>query len=72
MILGSNSYNLLDEPLRLYLSTQPNISFTTALKIVLRYYITPELDVQLTDFKDSNFHLFQQVFGKLHKLRRYS
>jgi len=50
------------------------MSFATAVKIVLRYYITPELIVQLSEFenylKTVNFCLFQEVFGEIRKTRR--
>ena len=45
--------------------------FATAVKIILRYYITPELIVQLSEFenylKTVDFCLFQEVFGKSKK-----
>jgi hypothetical protein len=50
------------------------MSFATVVKIILRYYITPELIVQLSEFenylKTANYCLFQEVFGEIHKTRR--
>ncbi|MDP3982821.1 MAG: hypothetical protein Q8Q65_01955 [bacterium] len=47
----------------------------TAIKIGLRYYITPQLIVQLSEFenylKTVNFCLFVEVFGKPDKLKKY-
>jgi len=44
------------------------MTFPTAVKIILRSSITPELIVQLTDFKNHlktvDFCLFEEVFGK--------
>ena len=50
------------------------MTFPTAVKIILRSSITPELIVQLTDFKNHlksvDFCLFQEVFGNEGKSRR--
>lgn len=66
-VLSSNLFDL-DEYIRIYLLEHPDISFGTAIKIILRYYTTPELILQLTEFKNHlktvNFWLFQEVFGK--------
>lgn len=47
------------------------MTFPTAVKIILRFSITPELIVQMTDFKNYlktvDFCLFQEVFGKTGK-----
>jgi len=44
------------------------MTFPTAVKIILRSSITPQLILQLTDFKNHlktvDFCLFQEVFGK--------
>lgn len=47
------------------------MTFPTAVKIILRSSITPELIVQLTDFKNHlktvDLCLFMEVFGKTKK-----
>lgn len=47
------------------------MTFPTAVKIILRSSITPELILQLTEFKNHlktvDFYLFQEVFGKKKK-----
>lgn len=74
-VVGSNHFGL-DEYIRQYL-LQPDLPFISFIKIGLRYYITPELIVQLTEFKNHlksvDFCLFQKVFGKKrawHPLRK--
>lgn len=66
-VINSNLFNL-DEYIRIYLLDHPDISFSIAIKITLRYYTTPELILQLTEFKNHlksvDFCLFQKVFGK--------
>ncbi len=50
------------------------MTFPTAVKIILRSSITPQLILQLTEFKNHlksvDFCLFQEVFGKLSKVRK--
>lgn len=66
-VLSSNLFGL-DDYIRTYLLEHPDISFSTAIKIILRYYTTTELIVQLVDFKNHlksvDFCLFQEIFGK--------
>ncbi len=49
------------------------MTFPTAVKIILRSSITPQLILQLTEFKNHlksvDFCMFQEVFGKQRKLR---
>ena len=52
MVLSSSLFNL-DDYIRKYLLKHPDILFNTAIKIILRYYTTPELILQLTEFKNS-------------------
>lgn len=63
----SNPFGLGDY-IRTYLLERQDLSFWTAVKIILRYYTTPELILQLTEFKSHlktvDFCLFQEVFGK--------
>jgi len=65
-VIGSNLFGL-DEYIKQYL-LQPDLPFSSFIKIGLRYYITPELIVQLTEFKNHlksvDFCLFLEVFGK--------
>jgi hypothetical protein len=65
-VIGSNHFGL-DEYIKQYL-LQPDLPFISFVKIGLRYYITPELIVQLTEFKNHlktvDFYLFQEVFNK--------
>lgn len=72
-VISSDLFDL-DDYIKSYLLSQPDMSFATAVKIILRYYITPELIVQLSEFenylKTVNFCLFQEVFGDIHKIRR--
>lgn len=66
-VIGSNYFGL-DDYIKTYLFKHSDISFNTAIKIILRYYATPELILQLTEFKNHlktvNFCLFMEVFGK--------
>ena len=72
-VLCSNLPNL-DDHIKSYLLSQSDITFPTAVKIILRSSITPQLIVQLTDYKNHlksvDFCMFQEVFGKhsIHKL----
>lgn len=72
-VLSSDLFDL-DDYIKSYLLEHSDMSFATAVKIVLRYYITPELIVQLSEFenhlKTVNYCLFQEVFGKIHKTRK--
>jgi len=65
-VIGSNQFGL-DEYIKQDL-LQLDLPFISFIKIGLRYYITPELIVQLTEFKNHlksvDFCLFQEVFGK--------
>jgi len=49
-VIGSNHFGL-DEYIKQYL-LQPDLSFISFIKIGLRYYITPELIVQLNGLKE--------------------
>lgn len=53
-----------------------DMSFATAVKIILRYYITPELILQLIDFKNYlekiNFYMFVEVFGQPHRKDKFN
>lgn len=65
----------LDDYIRTYLLEHPDLSSSTAIKIVLRYYTTPELILQLTEFKNHlksvDPCLFIEVFGQIgRKYRR--
>lgn len=66
-VISSDLFDL-DDYIKSYLLKHSDMSFATAVKIILRYYITPELIVQLSEFenylKTINFCLFQEVFGK--------
>ncbi len=72
-VINSNLFGL-DDYIKEYLLSQPDMSFATAVKIILRYYTTSELILQLTEFKNHlknvDFCLFQEVFGEIHKTRR--
>jgi len=50
------------------------MTFPTAVKIILRSSITPELIVQLTEFenhlKTVDFCLFMEVFGKIKRINK--
>ena len=50
------------------------MSFATAVKIILRYYVTADVILQLNVFKDYlekiNSFLFLEVFGKQCKDRK--
>jgi len=50
------------------------MTFPTAVKIILRSSITPQLILQLTEFKNHlktvDLGLFMEVFGKLKLYRR--
>jgi len=67
-VIGSNHFGL-DEYVKQYL-LQPDLPFISLIKIGLRYYITPELIVQLTEFKNhlksTDLCLFMEIFGKKH------
>ncbi len=71
--LGEAGLFDLDDYIKSYLLEHSDMSFATAVKIILRYYITPELIVQLSEFenhpKTVSFCLFQEVFGKVHIIR---
>jgi hypothetical protein len=66
-IRGSNRFGL-DKYIKEYLFKHPDISLGTAVKIIVRYYTTPEFIIQPTDFKNHfksvDFCLFEEVFGK--------
>lgn len=49
-VIGSNHFGL-DEYIKQYL-LQPDLPFISFIKIGLRYYITPELIVQLNELKE--------------------
>ena len=49
-VIGSNHFSL-DEYIKQYL-LQPDLPFISFIKIGLRYYITPELIVQLKELKE--------------------
>jgi len=49
-VIGSNHFGL-DEYIKQYL-LQPDLPFSSFIKIGLRYYITPELIVQLNGLKE--------------------
>ena len=72
-LIGSNHFGL-DDYVRTNLLEHPDLSFGTAIKIILRYYTTPELILQPTEFKNHlktvDFCLFQEVFVKLKLNRR--
>lgn len=73
-VIGSNLPSL-DDYIRTYLLSQSDMTFPTAVKIILRSSITPQLIVQLTDFKNHlksvDLCMFQEVFGKIHETRKY-
>jgi hypothetical protein len=50
-VTGSNLF-ILDDDIRSYLLEHPDISFSTAIKFILRYYTTPELILELNQLKD--------------------
>ena len=58
----------LDDSIKTYLLSQPDMTFAMAFKIILRSSITPGLIVQLTEFKNYlksvDPCLFLEVFGK--------
>jgi len=72
-VLRSNLFSL-DDYIKTYLLEHPDISFSTAIKIILRYYTTPELILQLTEFKNHlksvDPCLFIEVFGQVRKKYR--
>lgn len=63
----------LDDYIRSYLLEHSDMSFAIAVKIILRYYITPELIIQLSEFEDYlktvNHCLFVEVFNKSSKFK---
>lgn len=65
-----------DDYIITYLRENPDLSFISVVKIVLRYCITPQLIEQLEDFKVHfkavNFFMFEEVFGTSKRPRRYS
>jgi len=73
-VIGSNLFGL-DDYIRTYPLEHPDITLSTAIKIILRYYTTPELILQLTEFKNHlksvNFCLFMEVFGEVYKNKKY-
>lgn len=60
-VIGSDLFDL-DDYIKSYLLQHSEVSFATAVKIILRYYLTPELIVQLSEFinylKTVNFCMF--------------
>jgi len=72
-VISSDLFDL-DDYIKSYLLEHSDTSFATAVKIILRYYITPELIVQLSEFenylKTVNFCLYQEVFGNIWKIKR--
>ena len=73
-VISSNLFDL-DDYIKSYLLEHSDMSFATAIKIILRYYITPELIVQLSEFenylKTVNFCLFQEIFGNSRRKHSY-
>ena len=65
--------NVIGSDLKLYL-LEPNSPIILKIKIGLRYYITPELIIKLSEFENYlkivNFCLFQEVFGQIHKTKK--
>lgn len=63
-VISSDLFEL-DEYIKSYLN-DPTLPLTLKIKIGLRHYVTPELIIQLTDFKDylksTNFYMFQDIF----------
>jgi len=58
-----------------YLKENPNLSFFTVIKIVFRSYLTSDKIIQFNEFKDHlksvDFCLFEQVFKKVRRIKRY-
>jgi len=65
--IGSNHFDL-DENIKSYLLEHSDMSFASAVKIILRYYVTADVILQPNTFKDHlekiNPFLFLEVFGK--------
>ena len=68
-VIGSN-HSSLDEYIKAYL-LDPNLPLIFKIKIGLRYWVTADMILQLTVFKDYlekvNLFLFWEVFGKYGK-----
>jgi len=66
-VLSSNLFEH-DDYIKSYLLNQSDMTFPTAVKNIFRSSITPELILQLTEFKNHpksvDFCSFQEVFGK--------
>ncbi len=69
-VLRSNLFGH-DDYIKAYLQQNPYLPLISQIKIFLRYYITPELIMQLTALenciKTVRFYLFLEIFGKSRK-----
>jgi hypothetical protein len=69
-VIGSDLFDL-DDYIKSYLLEHSDMSFATAVNIILRYYVTTDVILQLNVFEDylekMNPFLFLEVFGKQHK-----
>jgi len=72
-VIGSNLFDL-DDYIKSYLLQHSDMSFATAVKIILRYYVTADVILQLNIFEDYfqkiNPFLFLEVFGKQRKAKK--
>ena len=72
-VIGSDLFDL-DDYIKSYLLEHSDMSFATAVKIILRYYVTADVILQLNVFEDYlekiNPFLFLEVFGKHRKDRK--
>lgn len=72
-IMCSNLFDLDDE-LKSFFKDHPDLSFSNALAIILRHYLSPNLILQLNDFKNYfmtvNLEMYQEVFVDFLKKRR--
>jgi hypothetical protein len=69
-VIGSDLFGL-DDYIKSYILEHSDMSFATAMKIILRYYVTADVILQLNVFQDYlekiNPFLFLEVFGKRRK-----
>lgn len=73
-VIGSDLFEP-DDYIKQYPKENPDLPLHSVIKIIFRYCITPRLIAEMEEFKlhlrDVNFFMFQEIFGKLEKRRKY-
>lgn len=73
-VIGSDLFEH-DDYIKQYLQDNPDLPFSSVIKIVFSYCITPRLISEMVEFKTyfkaANFFMFEEIFGEQKRRRRY-